>query len=93
LSSKTNNMNLIVIDVKGGDCLIGEVKNFSDENVKNGINKLLGIPVNKLQCQSSSMTYSIYESEIDLKILNEEPLRILRNNCFGVKYSKLNLVD
>lgn len=39
------------------------VKNFSDENVKEALAKILKIDASILKCQSSSMSYGIYSVE------------------------------
>ncbi len=40
-----------------------EIQNFSDENVKEAISKILKVDVDNLQCQVANTSYSIYSTK------------------------------
>lgn len=73
--------NIVVITNTFGDDKAMVVKNFSDENVKEVIGKLLDIKTEDLKCGSSSMGGGIYEVTKNYRGLKAELKKIegLRN--------------
>lgn len=78
-----------------GDSKSMKVKNFSDENVKEVISKLLEIKAKDLQCESSSMGGGIYSVKKHYRGLKNDlqPIVGLRNQgdevLIQVKYGDI----
>ncbi len=73
--------NIVVITNTYGDDKAMVVKNFSDDNVKEVISKLLNIETKDLKCAASSMGGGIYEVTKKYRGLKEElkPIEGIRN--------------
>lgn len=85
-----NKKNIIVITNLFSPDKAMVVKNFSDENVKEAIGKLMNINPEILTCEASSMSSGIYKVNGKPRGLKDEVKNVFTNQEEGVIYLQVS---